>query len=358
MRIYGREISYRSPPYFIAEIGANHDGDLDRALRLIELAADAGADAVKFQHLEAATIVSRRGFADLGKMAHQAAWDKDVYEVYEKASVPRYWTEHLSAYAHDHGMAFITTPYSLELADVVEPYVDAYKIGSGDVTYHALIRDVGAKGKPVLIATGASNQNEVDSAVSSLRAGGHSVRDTHSLSAACLMACSTDYTGNENFRYLNLSTLSGWRERYSDFAMGFSDHTPGHTAVLAAIALGARVIEKHFTDDKGRKGPDHAFALDPVEWCQMIDDSKRVYEALGDGIKRVEENEREARIVQRRALRYRTAMQKGAIVGSKDLIATRPCPPGAMEPYEAPTNARMLNRDVTADELVRRGDLQ
>lgn len=352
MKIHGQEIGPGHPPYFIAEIGANHDGELDRALRLIELAADAGADAVKFQHFQAETIVSRRGFAELGKLAHQADWKDDVYEVYEKASIPLDWTEHLSSYAHDHGIAFITTPYSLELADAVEPYVDAYKIGSGDVTWHHLIAYVAAKGKPVLVGTGASTNGEVGLVEKAIWSGDPDA-------SLCLMQCTTDYTGEVPWESLSLSVLAAWKEA-GVVDLGLSDHTPGHLAVIAAIVLGARVIEKHFTDDKTRVGPDHGFALDPYEWCVMIDEAKHVFAALGDGSKKVEENERDARVVQRRALRYspsRGGMRKNQVIRPVEIVATRPCPPGALTPDRLDNvTGRVLTRDVEADSLVSMDD--
>lgn len=352
MKIYGREIGPEHPPYFIAEIGANHDGELDRALRLIELAADAGADAVKFQHFQAETIVSRRGFAELGKLAHQADWKDDVYEVYEKASIPLDWTEHLSSYAHDHGMAFITTPYSLELVDAVEPYVDAYKIGSGDITWDALIDYVSAKGKPVLIATGASHFLEIARAIEVFFGNEGTL---------VLMHCNTDYSGNEDvLRYSNLNVLKSWSTQWPCGIHGLSDHTSGNLAVCTAIALGARVFEKHFTDDKTRKGPDHFFAIDPYEWCVMQDDAKRVYESLGDGKKKVEENEKDTRVVQRRALRYspsRGGMRKNQVIRPVEIVATRPCPPGALTPNRLDNvTGRVLTRDVEADSLVSMDD--
>lgn len=349
MEIYGRKIGPDQPPYFVAEIGANHDGDLDRAYRLITYAAESGADAVKFQHFQAATIVSRRGFEELAPTAHQAGWDDPVYEVYQKAEVPLDWTEPLANFCHKMGVAFITTPYSLELADAVEPYVDAFKIGSGDVTWHGLITHVARKRKPVLLATGASTVGEVNAAVHAVWRGDF---DTDLV----LMQCNTNYDGDDtNLRYANLRFLAEWKSYAYD--LGLSDHTRGAGVIAAAITLGASVFERHFTDNPTRPGPDHAFAMTPEEWRNMVEAAYDVWEALGDGVKKVEENEEEARIVQRRALRY-----KHSIVGrttAEDFIATRPCPEGALEPYRLNDVAgRVLKHGVEADTLVRLEDFE
>lgn len=130
-------------PYFIADIAANHDGDLERAIKLIRLAADAGADAAKFQHFTAETLVSDYGFKSLGsQLSHQASWTKSVFEVYRDASINQDWTGELYDACKDAGISFMSTPYSIHLADLIDPYVEAYKIGSGDITFHELLAHI------------------------------------------------------------------------------------------------------------------------------------------------------------------------------------------------------------------------
>ena len=164
--IAGRRIGADYPALFIADIAANHDGDLDRAVRLIQLAADAGADAAKFQHFKAESIVSDAGFRSLGaQQSHQSKWDKSVFEVYRDASVDLGWTPRLKRACENAGLAFLTSPYDRELVDYIDPFVPAYKIGSGDITWIDNIRHIASKGKPYIIATGASNMDDVDRAV-------------------------------------------------------------------------------------------------------------------------------------------------------------------------------------------------
>lgn len=343
-----REIGTDHPAYFIADIGANHDSSLMRAQMLIEQAAKAGADCVKFQHFKADKIVSREGFKDL-KVTHQAQWPKSVYEIYEDYSINRQWDRVLARTAKDYGVDFMTTPYDFEAVESIDPLVEAYKIGSGDITYSQLIKLIASKNKPVFMATGASTMEEVEEAVSIF------LRENKQL---CLMQCNTNYTGDmENFRYVNLRVLESFWNRYPDMPLGLSDHTPGYTAVLGAIALGACVIEKHFTDDSSRSGPDHAFALTPGVWKAMVLCSRDLEAALGDGIKRVEDNEKESRIVQRRALRVTTDHRKGDAITDSGIEALRPCPLSAYTPRDSIVG-RKLRVDKRCGEAILHGDLE
>jgi len=338
-------------PYFIADIAANHDGSLERAKLLIELAAKAGAHAAKFQHFRAETIVSRKGFSELGKkIAHQEKWHKDVYQVYEEAQVPWDWTETLAKQANEYGIDFFTAPYDLEAVDFVDPFVIAYKVGSGDIDWIEEIEFMASKGKPMIIATGASSLDDVDRAVQSMK----------SLNAPLvLMQCNTNYTGEiGNMHFLNLNVLKTYESRYENVVLGLSDHTPGFVSVLGSIALGARVIEKHFTDDTSRVGPDHGFSLDPNSWKEMVDLANNLYSALGDGQKKVESNESESAIVQRRALRFRNAMHEGQLISREDIIPLRPAPKGSMKPHEI--QAVIGKKVVSAtgkDELILRENI-
>jgi sialic acid synthase SpsE len=344
--IGGRRIGPGEPLYFVADIGANHDGDLDRAYRLIELAAEAGADAAKFQNFIAPRIVSRRGFEELGdQMAHQAAWGKPVFEVYEDASLPEDWTPLLAQRCGELGIDYFTSPYDIATVDAVEPYVPAFKIGSGDITWLDIVRHIGGKGKPVLIAAGASDEADVERALIALRERTDEI---------VLLQCNTNYTADpENFRHVNLNVLRAWQTRHPGVVLGLSDHTPGHLTVCAAVALGARVFEKHFTDDNDRVGPDHKFAMSPQSWREMVDAANATDAALGDGVKKVEANERDAAVVQRRALRFVRDLPAGHRLGPEDVFPTRPCPPEGIPPHRI---EEVLGRELTdpaaADTLV------
>jgi N-acetylneuraminate synthase len=320
-------ISQNSPPYFIADIAANHDGDIARAKELIYLAAEAGANAAKFQHFTAKTIVSDVGFKSLGKnLSHQKTWKKSVFEVYNDASLKLDWTETLRDVCEDAGIAFLTSPYSFEIVDAVDPFVPAYKIGSGDITWIELIKYIAGKHKPYILATGASTLEDVDRAV-------HAAMPINN--KLCLMQCNTNYTASlENFKFIHLNVLKLYRQLYPDLVLGLSDHTPGLATVLGAITLGARVIEKHFTDDKTRIGPDHAFSMSPTDWREMVTRSMELHNALGSTAKKVEENENETSILQRRAIRLRHDLKAGSVIQESSCVMLRPCPTDGLPPYD------------------------
>lgn len=349
--IDGQRIGENQPTYFIADIAANHDGDIERAKALIHMAKAAGADAAKFQHFKASTIVSDVGFRTLGsQQAHQSTWKKSVVEVYQSASVSLDWTPTLKQTCDEAGITFFTSPYAFDLVDAIDPFVPAYKIGSGDITWLDIVRHIASKGKPYILATGASTMDEVDRAVQAALAVNPQF---------ALLQCNTNYTGSlENFKFIQLNVLRAYRAMYPDMVLGLSDHTPGHATVLGAVALGARIVEKHFTDDLTRTGPDHAFSMDPTTWREMVDRTRELENALGCGIKRVEENERQTVVVQRRSLRATRDLPQGHLLTRDDLIALRPCPADALEPWQID---EVLNRPLrhakASGEHLRQSDV-
>ena len=322
-----RKIGLNEPTYFISDIGANHDGDLERAKDLIYKCAEAGADAAKFQNFKADKIVSKYGFENLkGKFGHQSMWGKSVYNVYKDASISLGWTPVLKDTCDKAGIDYFTSAYDFESVDSVNPYVDMYKIGSGDITWLEIIEYIAKKGKPVLIATGASNTEDVKRAMSVLQKINNKI---------VLMQCNTNYTGTrDNFKYINLNVLKTYKQLFPDVVLGLSDHTLGHATVLGAVTLGARVIEKHFTDDNHREGPDHRFSMNPASWKGMVERTRELEDALGNGEKIIENNEVETVIIQRRSLRAIRNIDKNSILKKNDIIPLRPCPKDGIAPYK------------------------
>jgi sialic acid synthase SpsE len=328
--IQGKLIGEGRPSYFIADIAANHDGDLGRARDLIFRAKDAGADAAKFQHFNAATIVSQSGFSKLENLkSHQSNWNKTVFDVYKDATVSIEWTESLKEACSEAEITFFTSPYDFEIVDYIDSHVPAYKIGSGDITWLEIIKKIANKNKPYILATGASTMDDVYRAV---------VAGLEINPQIALLQCNTNYTGSvENMHYIQLNVLKSYRAMFPTMVLGLSDHTPGHATVLGAVALGARIIEKHFTDDVTRIGPDHAFSMDPHSWREMVLRTRELEAALGAGVKKIEQNERETAVIQRRAVRATRKLDVGQVLKESDLCVLRPCPEGAVLPYQLKT---------------------
>jgi len=352
LEVQGRKIGEHHPTYFIADIAANHDGDLERAKDLIYLASEAGADAAKFQHFQAATIVSDFGFRSLKtQQSHQAKWKDSVFDVYKAASVNLEWTETLKETCQKAGVPFFTTPYALDVVDFMDAHVPAYKIGSGDITWLEMIERVASKQKPYFLATGAATTDEVQRAVAAALAINPQF---------ALMQCNTNYTASlENFKYIQLNVLKTYRAMYPNMVLGLSDHTPGHATVLGAVAIGARMVEKHFTDDVNRTGPDHAFSMDARTWREMVDRTRELENALGNGIKKVEDNEKETIVVQRRSLRASVDLSKSHIIKAGDFAALRPCPVDALTPMEIQKIVgRTLRRAIAAGDYLRAADIE
>lgn len=350
-RIGERSIGPDQPTYFIADIAANHDGDLERAKLLMTLAKEAGADCAKFQHFRAPHIVSDVGFRSLGsQQSHQATWKKSVFEVYQEASLPWEWTRPLAEHAQEIGIEFMSAPYDLEAVDHLEPFVNAYKIGSGDINWIEELTFVAAKGKPVIIATGASTMDDV-----------HRAMDTvlRAEVPVVLMQCNTNYEGTiENIHHVNLRVLTEYATNFSQVTLGLSDHTPGHVTVLGAVALGARVVEKHFTDDTSRTGPDHGFSMDPLTWREMVDATRMLEAALGDGHKKIEQNEIQTVVLQRRCVRAARDIIRDTVLTREDVEVLRPAPADAVpaQDVEFIVGSRLI-RDLTAGEAITYFDL-
>lgn len=327
LKIGNTLIGDNHPTWFIADIAANHDGSLDRAIMLCELAAKAGANAAKFQNFRGPKIVSDYGFSHMNaQVSHQAKWKKSVTEVYDGASIPFEWTLHLGEACADLGITYFSAPYDFEAIDMLDAYVPAYKIGSGDITWIEACLRMARKGKPVLLATGASTIGDVQRTVDAILEANPQL---------VLMQCNTNYTAaDSNFDSIHLNVLKTYHQMWPDLILGLSDHTHGHATVLGAVALGARVVEKHFTDDNHREGPDHAFAMNPTSWAEMVTATRQLERAMGSANKTIAENEHDTAVVQRRCLRAAQDIKAGQTLTREMIDVLRPATPGAIMPYD------------------------
>jgi len=329
IQIGSHTIGENHPTYFIADIAANHDGDLERAIMLIRMAKDAGADAAKFQNFRAPQIVSDYGFSNMGgQVSHQASWKKSVFQVYQDASIPFEWTPILKGACDQVGIDYFSSPYDFSATDMLDAYVPAYKIGSGEIDWLEALEHMARKGKPVIIATGASTIGEVQRAVHTILAINPQL---------VLMQCNTNYTASlGNFDHIHLRVLNTYRAMFPDVILGLSDHTPGLATVLGAVTLGARMVEKHFTDDNDRVGPDHKFAMNPASWADMVDRTRELERAMGSGDKFVAGNEADTVVVQRRCLRAARDIKAGETLTREMIDVLRPATLGAILPPHIP----------------------
>lgn len=339
IEILGRRIGLQHPTYFIADIAANHDGDLKRAIELIRLAKLAGADAAKFQNFRAPKIVSDYGFKSLGgQLSHQAKWKKSVFEVYEDASIPLEWTPALKEACDEVGIHYFSSPYDYEAIDMLDPYVPAYKVGSSLMSWPEAIVRMASYGKPIMMATGDCDMADVERAMKMVSVVNKQI---------VLMQCNTNYTAAEdNYDHLHLNVLKTYAEKWPDVILGLSDHTQSAAPVVGAVALGARVIERHFTDSNDREGPDHKFALNPENWAHMVAEVRILERALGSTGKFVADNEKETYIVQRHCLRVARDVKSGETFTEDMLEVLRPATPGALMSWDIP---KVLGKKAVAD---------
>ncbi len=311
--IAGRTVGPGHPCFIIAEAGVNHNGDLALAKRLIEAAAKAGADAVKFQTFRGERLVSptarKAAYQTAATGAHESQLD-----MIRRLELPDVAFGELKRHCTACGVLFLSTPFDEESADLLEDLgVAAFKIPSGEVTNLPLLAHVGRKGKPVILSTGMSTLEEVRAAVDTLRqAGAQDVVVLH---------CVSSYPADP--ADANLRAMATLADAFHA-PVGYSDHTPGIEVALAAAALGACVIEKHVTLDRTLPGPDHRASLEPVELAALIRGVRTVESALGDGRKRPVPSEADTAAVARRSLVAARDVPAGATLTEDTLAVLRP----------------------------------
>jgi len=312
IRIGGRLVGEGHRCYIIAEVGSNFDASLTKAKKLIQLAKKCGADAVKFQSFKTEELISKKGFQK--KVAFQSRWKKSVWDVYKHAELPREWHKKLNQYSRKIGIHFFTSPWDFEAVDLLYKLkVPAFKIGSGDITYTEIIKYIGSKQKPVILSTGASSLEEVNNAIKAIKSTGNN--------KIILLHSVTQYPSPiENANVKALTTL---REKFN-LNVGYSDHSTGSLVVLASVALGACVIEKHFTDDPNLKGPDHPHSMNPKSFTNLVCRVRLLEKAMGNGVKKMENIERETRIIQRRSIWTIKPIIKGDKFNKNNIRAIRP----------------------------------
>ena len=327
--------------FIIAEAGVNHNGSLETARALVDVASQAGADAVKFQTFTAARIASRgAGMADYQKRSSGDSGSQ--YEMLKRLELDESDHYALAAYCTKKEILFLSSPFDEQAVDLLlQVGVPLLKVGSGEITNLPLLSYIGSKGLPVILSTGMSMLGEVERAVAVLSAQG--------CPDIALLHCLTEYPAPVD--QVNLNAMLTLRQAFA-LPVGYSDHTVGFEIPVAAAALGARILEKHFTLDKSMPGPDHAASLDPTELALMVRAVRNVEQALGDGIKRPAPCELSNRDVARKSLIAARALAAGETLRREDIAVKRPGS-GIAPEYLQRVVGRVVKTDVGADEVLR-----
>lgn len=345
MQINGVSIGEGCPPYIIAELSANHNGRLDTALKIIEEAKKAGANAVKLQTYTADTITLNAD-SDEFKI-HGGLWDgRTLYDLYLEAQMPWEWHSTLFQHARDVGITIFSSPFDNTAVDLLEDLnAPAYKIASFEAIDLPLIRYVAGTGKPMIISTGMADTEEIQEAIDAARSGGcKELAILHCVSG--YPAPAADY---------NLRTLADMKSRFG-LVTGLSDHTLDNTTAIASVALGASIIEKHFTLDRAGGGPDDSFSLQPPELAALCRDAKTVHAALGQvdyGYKSSEQGN----VKFRRSLYFVKAIKAGQVIGQDCVRSVRPGY-GLAPKYMDQVVGKVAKRDIFVNTPVTFDDFQ
>ncbi|MBI5491356.1 MAG: N-acetylneuraminate synthase family protein [Deltaproteobacteria bacterium] len=340
-RIGEKKIGMGSPAYIIAEIGSNHDSSLDRAKELIKAARYAGADAVKLQSFTAEGLINRLRPDDSGRWVPHPA-----YPVIERLTVPVEWHHILMEFSKTLGITFLSAPFDEARAELLNTIgVEAFKIASGDLTNDLLLRQVARYGKPVVLSTGASYLSEVARAVKLITGEGNQ--------EIALLHCASLYP--PSYDEVNIRSMATLKDNFK-CPVGFSDHTPGSTVPLGAVALGASIIEKHITFDRTLAGPDHPYAMEVEEFKSMVAEIRNLEKALGDGVKQPSKHEMGERIGARRSIYAKIDICKGTVIEPSMLKLVRHA--YGLEPRDMEgVVGKAASKDLKKDMPLKREDI-
>ena len=346
IKIGSKIISPRSPVFIIAEAGVNHDGRLDLALKLIEAAAEAGADAVKFQTFKAEQVTTPQN-----RMAeyqqHNLGQTKPQIEMIRQLEMPNHWYPKLIKRCQELGILFMSAPHGhVESANLLKRFkLPAYKIASGDLTNRPLLEHVARFGKPIIVSTGMATMLEVKETVGWIKGAGNR--------QIILLHCTTNYPCPPE--EVNLSAMSAMQKEWPALLMGYSDHTSGSQAAIMAVTLGARVIEKHLTLDKKMPGPDHLASSTPEEFKEMTKAIRHTPVILGTASKKPNASENKISQLTRKSIATAIAIKKGEKFTAANLTIKRPGY-GILPKHYKSILGKKAKRDLPGDILLTKKD--
>jgi len=335
VKIGSKTIGDEHPCYIIAEVGSNHNGDIENAKTLINVAKEANADAVKFQLFKAEKLYSKY------TPTFEYLKEKDTFELIKKIETPREWIKELVEHCESSKIPFLASACDFEAIDLIEPFVPAYKIPSFEIVDLELIKYAAQKGRPMIISTGMANLGEIEDAVKAVRSTGND--------EIVLLHCNSLYPTPPEI--VNLRAMETMK-RAMQVPVGFSDHTEGIHIPISAVSMGACVIEKHFTLDRTMPGPDHSYAIDPNELKDMITQIRHVEASRGTGIKdRSEAESGEMYIKARRSIHALVDIPEGTQI-TRDMLITKRPGYGIKPKFIDKIIGRTAKKDIREDEWI------
>jgi N,N'-diacetyllegionaminate synthase len=344
-----KEFCMSNKVIIIAEAGVNHNGDLSMAKKLIDAAAGAGADYVKFQTFKAESLVSMNAAKAAYQVKNIGEENGSQYSMLKKLEMPDEWHYILEQYAEEKGIQFLSTGFDEKSIDFLDQLgTPFFKIPSGEITNKPYLENIAAKKKPVILSTGMADLSEIEDALDVITACGIS-KDMISV-----LHCNTEYP--TPMKDVNLRAMRTIRDTF-DIPVGYSDHTLGIEVPIAAVALGAVIIEKHFTLDRNLPGPDHKASLEPAELTAMVKAIRNIELCLGDGIKVPSESESKNKVVARKSIHLLADMKKDTVLQKADLIMKRPG--NGISPMRIDeVIGKKIKNDLSADTLIRIEDIE
>ncbi|MDD2997581.1 MAG: N-acetylneuraminate synthase [Candidatus Riflebacteria bacterium] len=342
MRIGKCEIGAAHPCFIIAEAGSNHNRDLENAKKLIDVAAEAGADAVKFQIFSAEAIYSKKTpMASYLKKEGLVKDNESLWDLIKRIETPREWLPELMAYCRSRNIIFLATPFDLSaVAELESIGIEAYKVASFEITHLPMLKKISATGKPIILSTGMASLEDIEVAMAAIKSGGSS--------EVVLLHCAIAYP--PKFEDINLRAMDTMNMAFQ-VPVGFSDHTMGYVTDVAAVARGACIIEKHFTLSRTQEGPDHPFSLEPNELKEMIKAIRQTEKALGTPLKRHTEAENELYCLARRSLVAARNIPAGTVI-TEDMLAVKRPGYGVAVRHMYIVVGRVARQNIEEDDIL------
>ena len=325
--------------YIIAEAGVNHNGSLELAKKLVDVAIDAGVDAVKFQTFKAENMVTQ--YADKAKYQAASTGEGNQFQMLKKLELSFEEYNTLNEYCKKQGITFLSTPFDSESVDLLKKLnIPLYKISSGDLTNLPLLDYIARLKKPMIVSTGMCSLGEVEKAINTIQNAGNT--------EITLLHCTSNYP--TMYEDVNLKAMNTLKDAFK-LPVGYSDHTLGIEVAIAAVAMGAKVIEKHFTTDNTLEGPDHKASLEPAALKQMVLSIRNIEEAFGDGVKKCRENEKNTRDVARKSIVASQVIKKGELITIEEVTFKRPGL-GISPEFLNMIVGRTASCDIDRDEII------